>query len=749
MRILFFFLFIIGCSSLYGQKISLVGPDGGKLQGVAVTVYQPSAPLQHQQYISDSSGSILVGVSFPIVVAVNDMRYESLTDTILKQQNKQYALSLRILSGADVVVTGQYSGRSAANAVQRIEVIDNKTITAMAAQNLRDVLVNQQEIRLSQDGILGASMNIQGGQGYAAGTKILIDGVPIVGKQNGSVDLTQISMSNVERIEIVKGPMSVSYGTDAVSGTINIITKKFAKPGFDVLLNHYFETIGTYNLQADVAYHKKQHTLRLSSARNFFNGWNLTDKPECYNFSRTSADTNRTQLWKPREQYMNNMVYTYNTSSWLVTYKLQWFQEKIWNRGEPMAPYYEQALDNIFYTRRLDNTLLATYTTKRGNKYHLVSGYNAYKRLKETFSKDLTTLATSTITDDQDTSKYSELTVRAYTTGAYKEKWSYELGYDANVQTANSSQITNRRQDMQDHALFASAEYKPTASITIRPGIRAGYNTRYSMPLVPSINFMFKPKGHWTMRLSYGKGYRRPDLKELYFDFVDVNHNIRGNTNLKAEQSDNFSSSITYTNNVIGWKYSFVLGGYRNNFTDLITLAAVAGGSATEYSYSNIGVFKTQGANLTLDAQKGGLNFSVGGAYMGTYNQYHEVSATPQFTYSPEFRTSVMYRLEKLKLSFALFAKYTGQFYSYITDNNSIKQVRSEAYSMADISATKTLFNDALTIALGCKNLLDVKNINSYSSGNAHSGASGVMSIATGRYYFLKLGWHFAQQKQK
>src|SRR5690242_6859536 len=100
----------------------------------------------------------------------------------------------------------------------------------MAAQNLKEALSYELNIHLMEDNILGSGLQIQGIGGE--NVKILIDGMPITGRQNGNIDLSQILMDNVERIEIVEGPLSVSYGTDALAGTINIITKKNQSKAF-------------------------------------------------------------------------------------------------------------------------------------------------------------------------------------------------------------------------------------------------------------------------------------------------------------------------------------------------------------------------------------------------------------------------------------------------------------------------------------------------------------------------------------
>ncbi|MEL6132646.1 MAG: TonB-dependent receptor plug domain-containing protein, partial [Bacteroidota bacterium] len=121
-----------------------------------------------------------------------------------------------------VVITGQYTPQSLDQAIHPIRTISAEKIERMAAVNLGDVLENELNIRLSQDNILGQSLSIQGLSGE--NVKILIDGVPVIGRQNGNIDLGQLNLLGIERIEVVEGPLSVNYGTQALAGTINLIT---------------------------------------------------------------------------------------------------------------------------------------------------------------------------------------------------------------------------------------------------------------------------------------------------------------------------------------------------------------------------------------------------------------------------------------------------------------------------------------------------------------------------------------------
>jgi len=122
-----------------------------------------------------------------------------------------------------VVITGYLIPTDTRNTVNSVKVITEETIQNRAVSNLEELLGNEANIRISHDPILGGSIGINGIRGE--NLKILIDGVPVIGRNNGSVDASQIPLSNVRQVEIIEGSQSLIYGSDAAGGVINIITK--------------------------------------------------------------------------------------------------------------------------------------------------------------------------------------------------------------------------------------------------------------------------------------------------------------------------------------------------------------------------------------------------------------------------------------------------------------------------------------------------------------------------------------------
>ena len=125
----------------------------------------------------------------------------------------------------EVVFTGQFKPQSLKQSLYKVRVINSERIRMRGATDVAGVLNNEVGIRFNTDNILGETdVNIMGMSGQ--NVKILLDGVPLVDRGSTKQSLSQIDINTIERIEIVEAPMSVVYGTDALAGVINLITKK-------------------------------------------------------------------------------------------------------------------------------------------------------------------------------------------------------------------------------------------------------------------------------------------------------------------------------------------------------------------------------------------------------------------------------------------------------------------------------------------------------------------------------------------
>ncbi len=634
-----------------------------------------------------------------------------------------------------VVITAQHDAVRADQSIHRMRVIDRKRIDQLAAVNLEDVLVQEMNIRIGQDAILGSSLTIQGMGG--SNVKILMDGVPVIGRTDGNIDLRQINLANVERIEVVQGPLSVQFGSDAIAGTINIITKKEGRSKWDVLAKSYAESVGTLNNQVSVQRNFKFGYVAVDGFRNQFDGWTSGEEWQG-TFKDWRADSSRVRTWKPRLQHGVTARAGWNKKGWRMDGAYQLFDELIINRGAPRAPFGESAFDDTYKTLRSDARLTMIKKWNERWESNQVFGYNQYNRRKNTYVTDLTSLDQTLVTQEgaQDTARFDLWMSRgaAYYNSKTK-KWSTEMGYDVSYESTIGRRISDREQSILDAAIFASAMYHVNAHWTLKPGLRAGYNSAYEMPVIPSFQAMWN-NGWWSWRASYANGFRAPSLKELYFFFVDVNHNIQGSQELSAERSHQFQTAFSKKTELKNWFGKTELVLFYNRIQDLISLAQV---DATLYSYVNIGRYETAGFNIEQTIYKGNWKGTL--AYGGNVRESSDFDGS---LFTQEGSASLGWYNDSRTWNVQAFARWLGGNPNFIlNENDEVELARGEGYTMIDANVQRYFLEKALSLSVGVKNALDVQAVNLAAGGGAHSSGAGQSLVAMGRYYFISLQYNF------
>ena len=638
-----------------------------------------------------------------------------------------------------VVVTGQYSESTPEKAVHKITLISSKKIEALNAVSLDQVLNRELNMNISQDGVLGSSISIQGLSGE--NVKILVDGVPMVGRLNGGIDLSQINLNDIQSIEVVEGPLSVSYGSNALAGTINLITKKENKKPVTVNAKYYGENIGTHNLDGRVGISKGKHFGAITFTRNYFDGWNIGDP--VFGNPPTIADSSRVKLWKPRTQLLGGLKYGYNLKNGSILYSFNGFDETIKNKGYPRGTYKELAFDDKYTTNRFDNNLTLNLKMDSVNNLQVIAAYNYYQRQRLSYITDLT--GVSSIPNEtegaNDTTTVGLAMLRAtYSSGPRDRNWRYQIGLDLNNETATGERILDQKQSIGDYAGFASLEWQPFFRWTFRPGLRMSYNTQYGSPVIPSLYAKYQLKPSSSIRGSIARGFRAPSVKELYLDFVDINHDIHGNPDLQAETALHTSVNYTYTHVDNGRLFKAKAGVFYNKIQNKITLAQI---NQTQYVYANIAEATSLGFNTEVQYSIGHLKANAGFSLTGT-NNFIEGSESIPIAYSPQLTSSVSFAIKKAKVDLNVFYKYTGKVTQLILDdNNNLDQNFIGSYSLLDFTANKKLWKDRLIVGAGVKNILDVTNVVTSQSTSSHGGSNGTRPIAPGRVYFIKLGVQF------
>lgn len=733
--VIFITVALLAVQTASGQQLIKVVDKDEKPVEDAILTY---APLQLKSYqkvaITNHAGKAEVVSETPFLLVISKMGYVTVTDTLQPKQPKTYTLQTSSVGLKDVTVTGQFEPTSAEKAVQRIRIIDRQRIEQQGAVNLRDLLTNELNVRISQDGVLGSQMSLMGLGGQ--NVKILIDGVPVIGRNDGNIDISQLNLNNIERVEIVEGPMSVIYGTDALGGVINLITKKPSGKQYHARLNTYYETVGTYNVDASAGVQHKNTQFSVSGGRNFFDGYSENEDPKL-----------RLMQWKPKEQYFFDAQLRVKFNKQSHRLFSQYFDETITSRYSPIVtPYDVRGFDDYFVTYRTTNSLYSDFYFNNKATLNLINSFSTYERRKIAYIKDLVTGEETLVpnAESQDTSKFNLFLMRGtYTTNSNKYINS-QLGYDINIENGEGEKLDGGKQQIGDYAAYYISDIKPVNRLTLRQGLRFIYNTRYGAPVIPSFNVKYDITSNLSARASYAQGFRAPSLKELSLFFVDVNHNIKGNNNLKAEKSNNYLLSLTYVREFNKLNFKLDATGFYNTMSDMINLAIV---DLTKqlYTYVNIDEYKTKGINLNTEIRYKNVRANAGYSYTGRFNQLSKTTSTDEFLYANEYKGNLTYSIKKIKTDVSVFYKYTGELPSFIESNGSVYQGFTQAYQMLDASITKQLFKNKLSIAIGAKNLTDVKTINFSGAASAHSAGSGSALMGMGRYYFTSIRINIAK----
>lgn len=649
----------------------------------------------------------------------------------------------------EVVVTGQFTPQSLRNSIYKVRVIGNEQIQQRAATNIQGILNTEIGIRLSNDMALGETdFELMGMSGN--NVKVLIDGIPVIDRLAAKQSLSQIDVNSIDRIEIIEGPMSVIYGTDALAGVINIITKKGKLDDgkhLTVGARVQEESIGSeYNFFTN----KGNHNQNVNAQYTFDNGLYAGGSFTRNDFGGWQGDsTGRKKQWQPKEQYLIGGQLGYAKQNYSISYRLDYLNENLLTEAD-INPLTNKTSDKEFIVNRYTHQLQSEWKVSNSFNLSLSGSYQDYTRRTRTTNIDLTTgkKELSLESGSQDETNFNAWFGRIMGVWKASNKLTLQPGIEFQSDEGTGDRI-NGSHRINNTALLLSAEYTPLVWLSIRPGVRSSFNSAYDAPwAVPALNLKIKVTKDIDLRLSYARGFRSPTLQELYYTFHDSNHHIDGNPDLKAEYSNSYMASMTWRslhNETV--RLTTTLSGFYNDFRDRIAL--VESLNQVGYNtYYNIDKYKTLGLTLENNLYWRSLRASLNVSYLGRYNRFYESEVykdedMDKFRYSPEVALNLTYDWAKVA-TFNVFYKFTGQRKEYKIDNDKkMKLLGLDSYNWADITVSRKIVSGLMASA-GVRNLFDITTVrNTGSAGGSHGGGTGSSQLACGRSYFVGLTYNF------
>ena len=691
-----------------------------------------------KHYVTTMEGTFPNEIKERSAIAISCVGYITLRDTLSPGTGKVLRLIPTVFNINEVVITGQYSPERADKSIYKVDVINSRQIENKAANTMAELLNDQVNMRVSQGGVLGTSLSMQGLSGE--NVKFLVDGVPMIGRMDGNIDLNTIVLTNVDHVEIIEGPMSVIYGSNALAGVINVITKENKKNRLTAYVNSYLESVGAFNFSGGASANFGSHGVSFTGGRNFFGGYTVP-----------GLDHGRAQTYKPRRQYFFSGYYMFTHRNLKIKLAGQYFNEYLQDKGNLLPPYFETAFDSYFTTMRYNMHLDMYLNLPRKHYLTFMGAYSSYSRIKEKYYKDLTNMneIQTTNPDDQDTTDMASWVSRiTYSKNNNEKRLNFQSGFDFNNESGSGKRILDHNQVINDFALFGSLKWDLIPSLSLQPGIRLIYNSKFNAPVVYALSGRYAFNDCLSLRLSYSKGFRSPAIKELYLYFMDVNHNVQGNQNLGSETSNNANVNLNYTRESRRYSWSADLSGFYNHVKNNILLAQ-ADSNSTLYTYINVDQYNALSSQLNLSFfYYPALTIRMGFSETGRNYHFDDQNQNTSFYFTPDFSTNVSYQFIGPAITLALNYKYTGKTPQFLVEKSSITEGYIDPYHSMDFTAMKGLFNNMLTISTGVKNIFNVTTVGAAGvSGGAHTSSGDAQAIGWGRTLFLKLSYNFNKTK--
>ncbi len=573
-------------SAIYSQLANISGhvTISDKSSGIGATIVIQGTTLGT---VTDKNGFYHIDKIKPgtYLLRVSLLGYETqqVSIAILTGNNSSdFILAESNINLDEVVVTGTRSEKTLKNVPVLTQVISARKMLELGITNVTDALQTMVAgLNVSHNGTL-VTVTLQGMD--AKYVLFLIDGERIAGAVDGDVDYSMLNLLNIDHIEIIKGASSSLYGSNAIGGVINIITKKIIDP-FDAKI---YSRYSKYN--------------ELYSGGTIGLKKGIIGSRTSINFSRTDGydiTPQSTHDWtqNPYTLYQISQKFELTPSSKLsFTPYFTYYQ---FERGNVSArPVHDLYTD-------LSGGLKGQYYFGKSSidfSYYR-DRYNTYTVLEQLGNK-------------RDTASFDFIqTFRTQGNFHLTDKNNLVAGLEYNTEQLFSTRVAGGLKYASEAVAYLQEDIHIGERVEVIAGLRGSNHSSYGFNAAPKISAMFK-QGFLNFRASAGTGFRSPDLKQLYFYFDHFGEFIvLGNPRLKPESSKYVSGSMEFSR---PWNNTSVTV-YRNVLSDMITERIVSLPDAVEttYQYENVASASVNGIDL-LSKQKifKGVWLSAGYSYV-------------------------------------------------------------------------------------------------------------------------------------
>ncbi len=544
---------------------------------------------------------------------------------------------LRTDSIQEVVVTGTGTQHLLKDAPVQTEVISGRQLQQYAGKSIEDILSGLTASFAFNENDMGSHLQMNGlGNSYVL---ILIDGRRLHGDNGGENDLSLIDPHNIEKIEIVKGASSALYGSDAIAGVINIITKKHREQGVMVENTSRFGSYGDIRQHNGIALNFGKFSSYTNFQLQHSDGWQNTSEEALSQTEYHITDSrNKTVNRHTNWQIAEHLTYQ-------LTPKIELYADGsiYWKRiYRPCGKH--PGVDVKTYDMQYNNASVSVGGKWKLNETDVITLDADWKRHAYKYVYTDTTLTDGYVNgrftnyypffpgdvDLQSDQRLTHITLKGVFRLPYQQQLSagFDYRYDwlEAPMRVNGGKATDNTQ-----ALYVQDEWALLNPLYLTAGLRLTRNEGFGTRLTPKLSAMLKVND-LRLRATWSQGYKTPTPKELHYQYVRNMNGVLlylGNSDLKAQTSNYFGLSAEYS---IG-NLTMTLSGYYNKVDNMIALVTIPASEApgdliVQYDprrvrqYQNMEDAKTYGVDFTARYQT--KHFTVGGSYSYLDTKAHQ-----------------------------------------------------------------------------------------------------------------------------
>ncbi|RTE52433.1 TonB-dependent receptor [Arenibacter aquaticus] len=592
----------------------------------------------------------------------------------------------------EVVITGTMKEVSKLESPVPVEVYAAKFFKSNPVPAIFDALQNVNGVRpqLNCNVCNTGDIHINGLEGPY--TMVLIDGMPIVSGLSSVYGLSGIPQSLVERVEIVKGPASTLYGSEAVGGLINIITKQPINAPL-LSVDVFGTTWGEVNTDIAAKFNITKKAQSLLGV-NYYNYQNPIDNNND-NFTDVTLQ-NRISIFNKwnfsrKDNRLFSVVGRY-------VYEDRWGGEMNWTsqyRGG------NEIYGESIYTSRWE--LFGNYELPLKDRVMLQFSFNGHDQ--NSVYGDMPYVADQKIafgqlTWNKELGKHDLLTGLTYRYTYYDD----DTPATANFNNPNVNQASHTNLP----GLFVQDEIWLNENNKLLLGMRYDYNSIHGSILTPRINYKWNSKDkNNVLRFSLGNGYRVANVFTEDHAALTGAREVEFLSDLKPEKS--WNGNINFVKKIYTANGTFIgldATAFYTHFNNKII--ADYDTDPNKIIYDNLdGHAISQGISFNMDmALANGLKILLGATAMDVYSKENGERIQQLFTEKITGVWNLGYTFEKAGLNI----DYTGNLYGPmrlpLLSDTDPRQEYSPYWSIQNIQLTKT-FNNGLELYGGVKNLLD------------------------------------------